>query len=164
PAEVGGVVAEDHALGALDHADAQHHAAANVVVGLVAGQRADLHERAVPVEQQRDAFPDEQLAAAPVALDRPLPAPQCRLLAPAAACWGRPRMGPSRPSIPSAVARNAWPAGWMAVGRSGAGIVTRCFVDPCRRERLRGGGRGGGWGIARRRRSLWRSYWRRRQR
>src|SRR6266480_2667783 len=74
PAEVGRVVADDHALGALDHANAQHHAAADIVVGLVAGQRAELKERAVRVEQQRDAFPDEQLAAAPVALDRPFPA------------------------------------------------------------------------------------------
>jgi len=74
PAEVGGVVADDYALGALDDADAQHHAAADVVIGLVAGQRADLQERAVRIEQQRDAFPDEQLAAAPVPLDRPLAA------------------------------------------------------------------------------------------
>src|SRR5262249_31349148 len=72
PAEVGGVVADDHALGALHHADAQHHAIADVVVGLVAGQRADFQERAVRVEQQRHAFPDKQLAAAPVPLDGPL--------------------------------------------------------------------------------------------
>ena len=74
PAEVGRVVADDHALGALDHADAEHHAAADVVVGLVAGQRADLKERAVRIEEQRDALADQQLAAAPVARDGPLPA------------------------------------------------------------------------------------------
>src|SRR5262249_27642191 len=83
-AEVGRVVAADHALGAVHHADAQHHAAADVVTGLVAGQRADLQERAVRVEEERDALPDEQLAAAPVALDRPLPAAERRLLEQAA--------------------------------------------------------------------------------
>ena len=79
PAEVGRVVADDHALGALDHPDAEHHAAADVVVGLVAGQRADLQERAVRIQQQRDALPDEQLAAALVPGDRPLPAAERRL-------------------------------------------------------------------------------------
>src|SRR5262249_59678174 len=44
PAEVGRVVADDHAFGALDHPDAQHHAAADVVVGLVAGQPAELEK------------------------------------------------------------------------------------------------------------------------
>src|SRR5262249_24329654 len=55
-----------------------------------------------------------------------LPRPRCRSMArsppPSDACWSRPPIWPSSPSIPSRCARNASPAGSMAVGRTGAGI------------------------------------------
>src|SRR6516165_4515510 len=55
-----------------------------------------------------------------------LPRPRWRSMArsppPRDACWSRPPICPSRPSIPSRFVRNASPAGSMAVGRTGAGI------------------------------------------
>ena len=73
PGQHAGVVAHDHALGAADHADADHHPAAHGVVGLVGGQRADLQERAVGVDDVGDALPDRQLAPAPQAIHRGRP-------------------------------------------------------------------------------------------
>ena len=65
-----GVVAHDHALGAADHSDADHHPSAHGVVGPVGGQRADLQERAVGVDHVGDALPDRQLAPRPQSLHR----------------------------------------------------------------------------------------------
>ncbi len=56
------VVAHDHALGAGDHPDPDDHPAAEGVVGLVGGQRADLEERAVGVEDVGDPLTDRQLS------------------------------------------------------------------------------------------------------
>ncbi len=70
PAQVGRVVAQDHALGSLDYPDPEDHAAADRVIGLVAGQRAQLKEGRVGIEEQRDALPDRHLAAAAVTFDR----------------------------------------------------------------------------------------------
>ena len=69
-----GVVAHDHALGAADHADADHHPAAHGVVGAVGGQRADLQKGAVGVDHVGDALPDGQLAPAPQAFHGSRPA------------------------------------------------------------------------------------------
>src|SRR6266480_928445 len=55
-----------------------------------------------------------------------LPRPRWRSMArsppPSDACRSRPSVSPSRPSIPSRLARNASPPGSAAVGRIGAGI------------------------------------------
>ena len=65
-----GSLADDHALDALDHADARHHAGADRVSRLPhAGERAQLEERGVGVEQQLDALAGGQLAAVVVTLD-----------------------------------------------------------------------------------------------
>ena len=56
-----GVVAQNDALGVGDHPDAEHEPAAYGVVGVVAGQGADLKERAVGVQDVGDAFPDGHL-------------------------------------------------------------------------------------------------------
>ena len=64
------VVAEDHALRARDHADAQHEARADRVVRVPGREWRDLQERAVPIERVRDALAYRQLAAAPQAVHR----------------------------------------------------------------------------------------------
>ena len=64
-----GSLATDHALDALDHADARHHAGADREVGALGGQRRQLEKRRVGVEQQFDAFARGQLAALVVPLD-----------------------------------------------------------------------------------------------
>ena len=80
PAADRGVVAVDHALDALDDADARDDAAAHVIVGPVRDERLQLEERAVAVEQQLDPLADQQLAALPVALDVLRPAAAARRL------------------------------------------------------------------------------------
>ena len=65
----GRVVGDEQALDALDHADAGHHAGADLEVGAVCGQRAQLQERRVGVEQHLDALARGHLAAVVVALD-----------------------------------------------------------------------------------------------
>src|SRR5690606_17355039 len=64
-----GVVGDDHALGALDHADAGDDAGADREVAAPGGQRGQLQERRVRVEQQLDPLPGEELATAAVPLD-----------------------------------------------------------------------------------------------
>ena len=62
-----GVVGDDDALGAADHADAGHDAGARrvAVVQPVRGQGAQLEERRARVEQPVDALADGQLARVP---------------------------------------------------------------------------------------------------
>ncbi len=69
PSTVGSLNISEHST--FDHdADADEHAAADRRVRHIAGQRADLQERGVGVEQQRDALADRQLAPAPQSFDR----------------------------------------------------------------------------------------------
>ena len=65
----GRVVGDDQALDALDDADAGDDARADVEVGAPGGERRQLEERRVGVEQQLDALAGEQLAALVVPLD-----------------------------------------------------------------------------------------------
>ena len=65
----GRVVRGDHALDALDHADAGDHAGADGEVGAPAGQRRQLEERRALVDEQLDPLAGQQLAAGVVALD-----------------------------------------------------------------------------------------------
>ncbi len=57
------VVGGDHALDALDHADAGDHARADGEVGAPARERGQLEERAARVDQQLDPLARHQLAA-----------------------------------------------------------------------------------------------------
>ena len=59
----GRIVGDDHALDALDHADAADDAAADRVVGREPGDRAQLQERRVAVDQQLDPLAWQQPAA-----------------------------------------------------------------------------------------------------
>ena len=63
------VVRGDHALDALDDADAGDHAGADGEVRAPAGQRRQLEERAAGVDEQLDPLARHQLAAGVVALD-----------------------------------------------------------------------------------------------
>ena len=63
------VVGGDHALDALDHADAGDHAGADGEVGAPAGQRGQLEERDARVDQQLDPLARHQLAAVVVPVD-----------------------------------------------------------------------------------------------
>ena len=65
----GRVVGDQHALDALDHADAGDHAGADVELGAVGGQRAQFQERRIRVDEQFDPLAGGQLAAGVVALD-----------------------------------------------------------------------------------------------
>ena len=68
------VVGGDHALDALDHADAGDHAGADREVRAPAGQRRQLEERRALVDEQLDPLAGQQLAAVVVAVDVLLPA------------------------------------------------------------------------------------------
>src|SRR6185295_6842842 len=68
------VMAADDALDARDDPDAGDEPAAHAEVGAPAGERAHLEEGRVPVEQELDAFPDEELAALAVPGHAPLAA------------------------------------------------------------------------------------------
>ncbi len=63
------VVGDDHALDALDHADAGHDAGADREVTAPAGQRHQLQERRPLVDEQLDALAGGELAALLVAGD-----------------------------------------------------------------------------------------------
>ena len=63
------VVGADQALDAAHHADAGDDAGADGVVAAPRGERRQLQERRVPIEQQLDALAGQQLAAGVVALD-----------------------------------------------------------------------------------------------
>ena len=65
----GRVVGGDQALDALDDADAGDDAGADGVVAAPGGQRRQLQERRVGVEEQLDPLAGQQLAAGVVALD-----------------------------------------------------------------------------------------------
>jgi hypothetical protein len=56
-------LAKINALDARDHADPEHGAAADRVVGVVSGQRADLEERAVGVEREGEPLAHRELSA-----------------------------------------------------------------------------------------------------
>ena len=75
----GRVVGDDHALDALDDADAGDDRAADGEVGAPAGERAELEERGVGVDEQLDALAGGQLAARVVPRDVLLPSPGERL-------------------------------------------------------------------------------------
>ena len=57
------VVTQDHALDALDHADADDEARADVEAGSPGRHRADFEERRIAVQHQRNALAQWQLAA-----------------------------------------------------------------------------------------------------
>lgn len=63
------VVGDDHAFHAADRADAGDQAGADLEVAAVGGQRAQLQERGVRVDEQLDAFPWCQVAAGVVPVD-----------------------------------------------------------------------------------------------
>ena len=63
------VVGDDHALDVLDHADAGEHAGADREVGAPRGERRQLEQRGVGVDEQLDALAAQQLAALAVAGD-----------------------------------------------------------------------------------------------
>ena len=67
-------MAADHALDARDDPDAGDEPAAHAEVGAPAGERAQLEEGRVAVEQELDALPDEELAALAVPGHAPLAA------------------------------------------------------------------------------------------
>ncbi len=69
PAPDGRVRGVHQALDPLDHADAQDRRGAHRVLGAPGGERAQLEEGGVPVEQQLDALAGGQLAPLPVAGD-----------------------------------------------------------------------------------------------
>ena len=75
----GRVVRDDHALAALDHADAGHDPCARrlTVVELPRGERVQLEERRVRIEEPVDALACGQLAAGPMSLDCLFPAALC---------------------------------------------------------------------------------------
>ena len=66
------VVGDDHALAALDHPDARDDACGGrlALVDVPGGQRGQLEEGGVGVDQQVDALPGGELAARPVPLHR----------------------------------------------------------------------------------------------
>ncbi len=68
-----------HAFGALDDPDAGHHAAADSEAGAPGGQRRQLKEWRVRVDEQLDPFPRGQLATAAVPLGVVRPAARHRL-------------------------------------------------------------------------------------
>ena len=68
PAPHRGVVGADEALDPLDHTDADDGGRPHLVLGAPGGQGAQLEEGGVPVEEQLDALPGQQLAPLPVAL------------------------------------------------------------------------------------------------
>jgi hypothetical protein len=61
-------VPDDHGFDAGDDADAGHHAGPDGQPGPPRGQRGQLEERAVRVDEQLDALADQQLAALAVPL------------------------------------------------------------------------------------------------
>ena len=63
------VVGDDHALDVLDDADAGEHAGADREVAAPRGERRQLEQRGVAVDEQLDALAAQQLAALAVALD-----------------------------------------------------------------------------------------------
>ncbi len=65
----GGVVGDDHALDVLDDADAGEHAGADREVAAPRGERRELEQRSVAVDEQLDPLSAQQLAALAVALD-----------------------------------------------------------------------------------------------
>ena len=71
PALHGRIVRDDHALRALDHADARDDSRARriAVVEIPGGERVQLEERRVGVDQPVDALPRGELAARAVAFD-----------------------------------------------------------------------------------------------
>ena len=73
------VVGGDHALDALDDADAGDHAGADREVRAPAGQRRQLEERRALVDEQLDPLAGQQLAALVVPVDVLLPAAEHRL-------------------------------------------------------------------------------------
>ena len=120
----------DQALDALDHADADDRRRADRVLGAPGGQRAELEEGGVPVEQQLDPLAGQELA--------PLPVPVDVALAPAGP--GRGQLGVhGGEALDQGAAR--WPgrcprSGSMAVGRTGMGCAEvppgggRCRAAP----------------------------------
>ena len=64
----GRVVRDDHALDAGDHPEARHYAGADGEPGPPGGQRGQLEERAVRVDEQLDPLPGQQLAPVAVPL------------------------------------------------------------------------------------------------
>ncbi len=71
------VVGDDHALGAVDAADAANQAAGRhpvIAIHVIAGELADFEERRARVEQPVDAVARQQLAALDVLLPRALAA------------------------------------------------------------------------------------------
>src|SRR5262249_58949355 len=72
-AEDGRIVPADDALDTGDHADAGHESASDTEVGTPAGERAQLEEGRIAIEQQLDALADQELASLPLAGPAPLP-------------------------------------------------------------------------------------------
>ena len=66
-----GVVGADEALDPFDHADPDDRRGPHLVLGAPGGQRAQLEEGRVPVDQQLDALVGQQLAPLPVSLHVP---------------------------------------------------------------------------------------------
>ena len=64
------IVAENHALHPLDHADPDDKARAHIEVGAPGGQRADFQKRGVGIEHQRDPLAQGHLAAGAQARQR----------------------------------------------------------------------------------------------
>ena len=64
----GRVAPGDDALGALDHTDHRHATGGEAVDRAVAGERGELEQRRVDVDEGLDPLSDEQLAAGPVAV------------------------------------------------------------------------------------------------
>ena len=70
-----GVVGDQHALGSLDDADAREHPRSDREVGAPGGQRRELEQWRVGIDQQLDALAGQQLATLAVAGDVLLAAP-----------------------------------------------------------------------------------------
>jgi hypothetical protein len=68
-------VGDDHALDPGHHPDTRHDRRAHVEFGAPSGQRGQLHERRVTVDQQLDPFACQQSTAIVVPLDVTVAAP-----------------------------------------------------------------------------------------
>ena len=75
----GGVVGGDHALHPGDDSDAGDRVGAEVLVGSPRGQGRKLEKRGVPIDQQLDSLPDQELASGSVTIDVLLAASQAGL-------------------------------------------------------------------------------------